>query len=251
MATWITHLMIADAILKHEPGLNRKGFCVGNIAPDCNVENEDWSTFTPSREVTHWMTGTRKALSDCDAFCEAYVYPRQNGGVSQEEYSFMVGYYVHLLTDAAFQLFIRDPDRIRAVWKRIHADPIWSEDAAGREETWDEAKRLIPREIRMHEIESMEAEYLHKNPNSGYLTEILPLKSFPNYLDYMPEGCYVRKIGVMGTHPIPDENLRHPVSISREELEKFRTDTVQLILRMLEERKLLGSQVNIFPKDLG
>ena len=55
MATWITHLMIADGVLERIPNLDRHGFCVGNIAPDCNVENEDWTAFTPSREVTHWM----------------------------------------------------------------------------------------------------------------------------------------------------------------------------------------------------
>ena len=53
MATWVTHLMIADGVLQHFPSLDRHGFCVGNIAPDCNVENEDWTAFTPSREVTH------------------------------------------------------------------------------------------------------------------------------------------------------------------------------------------------------
>lgn len=54
MATWITHLMVADSVLQKLPWLDRRGFCVGNIAPDCNVENEDWTAFTPSREITHW-----------------------------------------------------------------------------------------------------------------------------------------------------------------------------------------------------
>ena len=45
MATWITHLMIADGVLERIPNLDRHGFCVGNIAPDCNVENEDLDSF--------------------------------------------------------------------------------------------------------------------------------------------------------------------------------------------------------------
>lgn len=60
MATWITHLMIADALLQQFPQLHRRGFCMGSIAPDCNVENADWTAFIPPREVTHWMQGTRK-----------------------------------------------------------------------------------------------------------------------------------------------------------------------------------------------
>ena len=43
MATWVTHLMVADGVLQAVPTLDRHSFCVGNIAPDCNVENEDWS----------------------------------------------------------------------------------------------------------------------------------------------------------------------------------------------------------------
>lgn len=52
MATWVTHLMIADSVLKTLTDLDRRGFCVGNIAPDCNVENEDWTSFTPSRSYS-------------------------------------------------------------------------------------------------------------------------------------------------------------------------------------------------------
>ena len=68
MATGVTHLMIADSVLRLFPGLDRRGFCVGNIASDCNVENEDWNAFTPSRAATHWMQGERKRVEDCDTF---------------------------------------------------------------------------------------------------------------------------------------------------------------------------------------
>lgn len=37
MATWVAHLMIADGVLKQFPELDRRGFCVANIAPDCKV----------------------------------------------------------------------------------------------------------------------------------------------------------------------------------------------------------------------
>lgn len=53
MATWVTHLMIADRLPELVPNLCRHEFLVGNIAPDCNIENADGTGFTPSREVTH------------------------------------------------------------------------------------------------------------------------------------------------------------------------------------------------------
>lgn len=56
MATWVTHLMVADRVLEKGSWLDWHGFCVGNIAPDCNVENEDWTEYTPHRAVTHTIS---------------------------------------------------------------------------------------------------------------------------------------------------------------------------------------------------
>ena len=217
MATWVTHLMVADLLLKDCPSLDRRGFCVGSIAPDCNVENEDWTAFTPSREITHWMSGSRKAASDCERFYGEYLLPRLGASVASEEYAFLLGYYAHLIEDAEFQRFIRDEARVRAVWSRIHSIPDLHARSLGLSETWDSVKKLIPKEARMREIDRIEAEYLLRNPSSGYLTEILPLRSFPDYIDYLPPGSIVRKIGKMRKPSVPaDASLRF-IALSREE----------------------------------
>ncbi len=237
MATWITHLMIADRVLEQLPCLDRRGFCVGNIAPDCNVENEDWTSFTPSRAVTHWMQGEQKKASDCDAFCEEYIRKRMANIHSSEEYAFLLGYYAHLLTDAAFQAMIRNEDRVKAVWHRIKANKQLREASSGMDETWDSVKKLMPKRNRMHEIYTMEAEYLRDHPRSGYLTEILPLKAFPDYIDYLPPGCIVRKIGVMGYLPELDDSVAY-ITMSRQEYSEFVNRTVQLVLEKFWEKKL-------------
>ncbi len=231
--------MIADSVLTRFPDLNRRRFCVGNIAPDCNVENDDWTAFTPSREVTHWMQGQRKKASDCDAFCDAYILKRKDEIKSAEEYAFLLGYYAHLITDAAFQAMIRNEDRVKAAWRRIKADEKLSIASAGMEETWDTIKKLIPKSERMREIYSIEAEYIKNRPDSGYLTEILPLKSFPDYIDYLPAGAIVRKIGVMGYLPQMDETVTKFIAISREEYSAFVSDTVQLVIEKFMEKHLL------------
>lgn len=238
MATWVTHLMVADGVLALVPGLDRRGFCVGNIAPDCNVENADWTAFMPPREVTHWMQGERKKASDCDAFCREYILNRRGGIKSAEEYSFLLGYYAHLITDAAFQAMIRDEQRVKAVWRRIKADANLRAASVGMEETWDCAKRLLPKKDRLREIYTMEAEYLSNHPNSGYLTEILPLKEFPDYIDYLPQGSIVRKIGVMGYLPEQDTTMDSFISISREEYAGYVKDTIQLVARQFKEHNL-------------
>ncbi len=234
MATWITHLMIADQVLDRLPVLDRRGFCVGSIAPDCNVENEDFTSFTPSREVTHWMQGERKKASDCDAFCEKYIQNRKIE--SPEEYAFLMGYYAHLLTDASFQAMIRNDDRVKAVWSRIKENEQLRQASVGMDETWDMAKKLLSKRALMHEISTMEAEYLRDNPESGYLTEILPLKEFPDYIDYLPKGAIVRKIGVMGYIPKLDDTVDF-ITISRREYAKFVGQTVLLVLEMFFAKK--------------
>jgi hypothetical protein len=239
MASWVTHLMIADGVMKQCPELDRHGFCVGNIAPDCNVENENWTSFTPSREVTHWMSAERKVASDCDSFYKEYIHKRKNEIQSHEQYSFLIGYYVHLITDAAFQWFIRDNERVESTWRRIDSNENLRVRSIGYPRDWDSVKILISKNERNHEIYSFEAEYLQDNPSSGYFTEILNLKEFPDYIDYLPHGCVVRKISIMGYLPVLDERLTNPISISREEYKHFVNSTVSLVVRKLGEMDLI------------
>ena len=103
------------------------------------------------------------------------------------------------------------------------------------EETWDNAKKLIPKRVWIGHIYSLEAEYLNVHPDSGYLTEILTLRDFPDYIDYLPKGAIVRKIGVMGYLPKRNEGLGEWIAISREEYETYIGDTVQTILKRFSE----------------
>ncbi len=121
------------------------------------------------------MSSERKVASDCDSFCNEYVHNRKNEIRSHEQYSFLLGYYVHLIIDAAYQWYIRDDKRVMDTWKRINEDKNLRIRARGYTQDWDSVKKLISLDERMHEIYSMEAEYLRDNPTSGYLTEILPL----------------------------------------------------------------------------
>jgi len=187
--------------------------------------------------VTHWMRGERKTASDCDGFYEVYI-AKYHGDPRCEEYAFLLGYYAHLITDAAFQKMVRDPNRVKAVWSRIKADTQLAMESAGMEETWDCAKKLVPYQQRMQEIYSMEAEYLREHPDSGYLTDILPLKEFPDYIDYLPKGSIVRKIGVMGYLPTIGDAMVNLITISREEYSGFVEHAIDLIARQFVQKNL-------------
>lgn len=219
MSTWVTHLIIADKVLKCVPGLCRHEFCVGNIAPDCNIENDDWTSFTPPREVTHWMTGNRKAAADCDRFLREYLLKKDV--TSPQEESFLLGYYTHLIVDAEFQRYIRDEVRVKRVWDRIQEHPELKSMTSGMPQNWDSVKALIPKPERMKDIYSMEKDYLDRNPDSGYLTDILGLTAFPDYLTYLPQGAIVRKIKVMGYLPQKAEGKYSYIAMSKEEYSLF------------------------------
>ena len=200
MANWVTHLWIADIVLKRCPDLDRVGFCVGSIAPDCNVENADWTSFTPSREVTHFMTGKRKCMKDAERFFERYISERSFASAQEE--GFFWGYFAHLVADAKQQEMQRDEKRVRDSFKRIEKIPELAEKIGESEKTFDTMKRLLPKADRLQDFENIEAEYLENHPDSGYLQVILPLREFPDYTDFLPKGAIVRKIGIMGEMPV-------------------------------------------------
>lgn len=235
MATWVTHLIIADRVLEKISDLCRHEFCVGNIAPDCNVENEDWTSFTPSREVTHWMTSGRKVAADCDRFLHEYMEKKDISSIQEE--SFLLGYYAHLITDAEFQRIIRDESRVKASWNRIKSHDELREKAIGMPETWDSVKMLINGKERMGDIYSMEREYLDKHPDSGYLTEIIGLEIFPDYLDYLPKNAIPRKIKVMGYMPQKTVTTYPYIGMSQEEYNAFLDSASNLVVDAIRSYK--------------
>ncbi len=203
---------------------------------DCNVENENWTQFTPPREVTHWMTDKRKVASDCDRFYDKYIGERKQGLNSVEEKSFLLGYYAHLITDAEFQRYIRDEKRVKAVWNRIKNHAVLSERSQGMVENWDSVKILINGKERMKDIYSIEKEYLEENPNSGYFTEIIELKSFPDYIEYLPFGAIVRKVAIMGYMPKRETGEFIYIGMSRDEYGTFVNSATELVIDAINRK---------------
>lgn len=240
MAGWITHMRIADEVLSELPALDRLGFCMGSIAPDCNVENEDWTAFTPSREVTHWMSGKNKykAFEDCDRFFEERICGRNFA--DEQERSFYLGYYAHLIADVMWIEYAREEERVKAMWRRIHSVPELNEKAKNLPETFEASKQLADKKRRTLEITVWENEYLHAHPETAYLTVLQTVKDFPDYLDFFPKGAILRKIGIMGGVPERHTGQMDQIFFTREEMERYIADTCSKIvktIRLLEISK--------------
>ena len=230
MAGWITHLRIADEVLKQLPELDRLGFCMGSIAPDCNVENEDWTAFTPSRETTHWMTGKEKASSDYEAFFRRHLTAAET--LSFQEQSFYWGYIAHLMTDVLFGRFIHDETR----WQRVYAISEISNQLAGRPFCYASLKQLFGKQRIFAGWTAMENEYLYAHPECSYRTVLPTVQNFPSYLEYLPEGAIPRKIRVMGGMPEPYTELIDQLFFTRTEVDAFITDTVSEIVKRINRK---------------
>lgn len=195
MANWITHMMIVDRLLDMGLDMDARGFAIGNVAPDCNVENADWSDFTPPRAVTHWMTGKYKDSADYEGFYEKYIRGREFS--SREEAAFFLGYYSHLIADAEFQIFFQSPEMVAARFARIKAHPEYSARVAGMPETHDTIRRTFTRQEKLGDLVDIERGYLKSRPDSAYNTVLRKISDFPDYIDYLPLGAIARKIPVM------------------------------------------------------
>jgi len=104
MASWMIHLRVADLLLDRFENIEFSEFVMGNIAPDSGVPNEDWTKFTPSRSVSHFqtVTGNTKGIS-VEKYVSKYFTKPQQREYTRSQYSFYLGYLVHLLTDICWK----------------------------------------------------------------------------------------------------------------------------------------------------
>ena len=234
MANWITHTILADRLLARGLDLDEKGFVVGNIAPDCNQENEDWTIFTPPRDVTHWMSGESKLSADYHAFFDAHIAGRQFW--DRQEYAFLLGYYTHLVTDACYQKFVRDPQRVAACFSRLKSERHIADQIAGKPETFDTLKGLFGRKALFRDIAILENNWVFTQPNSVYHRVLRKTTSFPDYLPLFPKGAYPRKIAIMTgnvTQLYPENNL---IFFTKQDWSCFLDDTEELLVLLLKEK---------------
>ena len=101
----------------------------------------------------------------------------------------------------------------------------------------------------MREFHSLEAEYLQAHPDSGYFTDIMPLKEFPDYIDYLPPGSIAFKIPYLGSY-LPEiyEEAKF-IGFSREEFEEYIERTVAMVLERFREMGLVEGSVFVLYRE--
>ncbi len=214
MATWITHLRIADNILNKGYNLETVPFTVGNIGPDSGVPNEDYSAFNPSRKITHWLDTTNAI--NAKAFYDKYL---NNTTLIQDKdcYSFILGYYVHLLTDIEWSKLCDTKKKNASYKEALEKDPkfIWT-----IKKDWYGLDFL----------------YLKNNPKSLFFTVFKDVVSVPNYLDYFPQNAFEIQVKYitqyyLGANKETKENF---IYLNETEMDDFVVNATQTILAKLE-----------------
>ena len=119
MASWMIHLRVADILMDRIQGLDDTAFVMGNIAPDSGVPNADWTAYFPPKSVSHYKTKRDdETFFDTDQYISEHFSEEHIRAYSRREFSFFLGYYVHLLTDAEWMLHIYRPMVREYVGKR-------------------------------------------------------------------------------------------------------------------------------------
>jgi len=180
MATWISHLRLAENLLQVIEGLDATQFAIGNIAPDSGIPDEKWETFTPPVEVTHFRDPDNTTWPSADLeFYNQYAIPCEGLADDKERYSFLLGYFFHLVTDNLWEYQIYKPT-VERHKREFEKDSgfIWK------------VKR---------DWYGLDFIHIKENPESIFWKTFLGSEYQQDYLDFMPIEAVRHNIGHIGS----------------------------------------------------
>lgn len=214
MASWMIHLRIADKLLDRIPNLAPIEFIMGNMAPDSGVPNKDWSAFTPNTSVSHYRVddGKGRKLIEVHRYVDDFFTPELRKSYNDQQYSFYLGYYTHLLTDLLWSELVAWPVREQ------FPDASW----ADIKEDWYDQDFL----------------YIKKHPGFRSFRAYLGSVGFVNrYMDFFaPDAFDNRREYITSFYLQEQENLdREYRYLTEESANKFVDDAIGRILARLEE----------------
>ena len=214
MATWMIHLRIADKLLDAIPDLSPIEFIMGNMAPDSGIPNEDWSAFSPSTALSHYRQdkGTGKKVIDIHRYVEEFFTPELQKSYNEQQYSFYLGYYTHLLTDM--------------LWSDLVAWPLRQKYPNA---TWDEIKE---------DWYDQDFRYIQTHPGFRAFRAYLGSVGFVNrYMDFFQTDAFDnRREYITSFYLQKKENLNREYHyLTEESANQFVDDAIGHILARLEE----------------
>ncbi|WP_202707225.1 zinc dependent phospholipase C family protein [Sporosalibacterium faouarense] len=218
MATWVTHLRIAENLHKTYEFSERE-FLAGNIGPDCGVPNEDWSSFEPPKKTTHWLRDNEESGRKIDGskiqaelFYNKYIKDQLNI-IDDRKFSFLIGYYTHLLTDIQWSKMHRLKKENDLEYKqRFKSDTsfIW------------EVKR---------DWYGIDCEYIQSEKDNVFDKKFTSIQGVKDYIDYFPKGAFTSQIKYIQNFYRTKRDELNPTGryLTTHEMNDFVRDTSNLI----------------------
>ena len=209
MATWIVHLRVAESLLGTIDGLDRCQFLIGNLAPDSAVPDEKWERVGPPPEVTHFGRGVPRGTPCEDLkFYRKYLSTPNGPGKDSEKYSFLLGYFFHLVLDNLWDYHVGWPTVRKYTTAQFDKNP--------------ELIREIKRD--WYDLDFL---YLKEHPECIFWNLFQKCECNEQYLDFLPLKAIRKRIeGIRSFYQNKDEIKRRTkprpfIYLSEETANKF------------------------------
>lgn len=167
------------------------------------------------RLLTHWMDDERNI--NAKGFYDKYL-DDEKIKEDVDRYSFLKGYYVHLLTDIEWQKLFR----------RKKMEPLY------RDELCKDSNFIWTIKKDWYGLDYL---YLDKHKDCVFHTLFKKIKYVPDYLDYFPKGAFERQVKYivefyLGENNQTKENFMY---LTEKEMDRFVENTIKVILMKLNE----------------
>lgn len=185
MATWIVHLRVAEGLLDVIDKLDQYQLLLGSLAPDSGLPNEKRESYDPPWEVTHFgrKTQPKWPIKDLE-FYRRYLGTSGDSRRNNKRYSFLVGYFFHLVTDNLWHYDVDLPARSKYS-EEFNKDPrfIWEviRDRFGLDFLY----------LKEHP-ESLFWDFLDRSERVEEYLDFLPAKAIESRMEYI-RGFYQSK----------------------------------------------------------
>lgn len=170
MATWIAHIRLAENLLEYGFELDVQSFLVGNIAPDAGLPID--GGYEPHKNITHWRDMNENIQPE-----DFYAEYLDGKTYDAPEYAFLLGYYVHLVTDSEWTSNVWQANR--------QTNPVWQ----ALFETGEKIERTLK-----NDWYGLDFCYLHAHPTSLFYSRFQQIEAVPDYLGIFPAGAFSKSV---------------------------------------------------------
>lgn len=212
MATWLTHLRIAEKIKNRIKDMDLDYLMAGSIAPDSGKPDENYRNYTPSKEITHFKKEKHgEAYIDLNAFYDKHLKPEKLIMRSDKTRSFYWGYYFHLLSDK--------------LWLNNYFEP--NKNKLTRE---DDFVNLIK-----DEMYSLDFEYLEVNTENYIFKEFMNINIKADFLEeFSPKILYETIDRIKEYYSKESFKLNRDYEfLNLEAIEKFVNDAAEICINTM------------------